>query len=38
MPSLHHPRFDFNDAVIATGVELFCQLALNDRPAKPSQM
>ena len=32
MPSLHHPRFDFNDAVIATGVELFCNLALNERP------
>ena len=28
MPSLHHPRFDFNDDAIATGVELFCRLAL----------
>ena len=33
MPSLHHPCFDFNDAVIATGVELFCQLALKQRTA-----
>ena len=33
MPSLHHPCFDFNDAVIGTGVELFCHLALKDRPA-----
>jgi len=28
MPSLHHPRFDFNDDAIATGVEMFCRLAL----------
>lgn len=28
MPSLHHPAFDFNDNVIATGVEMFCQLAM----------
>jgi len=29
MPSLHHPQFDFNDDAIATGVELFCRLALD---------
>lgn len=29
MPSLHHPAFDFNDEAIATGIELFCRLALN---------
>lgn len=28
MPSLHHPRFDFNDDAIPIGVELFCRLAL----------
>src|SRR5690606_325600 len=28
MPGLHHPKFDFNDDAIATGVELFCRLAL----------
>ncbi len=28
MPNLHAPRFDFNDDAIATGVELFCRLAL----------
>ena len=27
-PGLHQPDFDFNDEVIATGVELFCRLAL----------
>ena len=31
MPLLHHPSFDFNDEVIATGVELFCTLALNEQ-------
>jgi metal-dependent amidase/aminoacylase/carboxypeptidase family protein len=29
MPSLHHPRFDFNDDAIPVGVELFCRLALD---------
>jgi amidohydrolase len=33
MPSLHQPDFDFNDDAIATGVEIFCRLAL--RPALP---
>lgn len=28
MPALHHPAFDFTDAAIATGVELFVALAL----------
>jgi amidohydrolase len=28
MPQLHQPTFDFNDDAIATGVELFCRLAL----------
>jgi hippurate hydrolase len=27
-PGLHTPRFDFPDAVLATGVETFCRLAL----------
>jgi amidohydrolase len=27
-PGLHTPRFDFNDAAIAPGVEAFCRLAL----------
>jgi amidohydrolase len=30
MPALHQPTFDFNDDAIATGVEVFCQLALRD--------
>ncbi len=30
MPSLHHPRFDFNDEAIPTGVEMFCRLALEE--------
>lgn len=29
-PSLHQPTFDFNDDAIATGVELFCSLALRE--------
>lgn len=29
MPQLHQPDFDFNDDAIATGVEVFCQLALS---------
>lgn len=28
MPNLHSPHFDFNDDAIATGVEMFCELAL----------
>jgi amidohydrolase len=30
MPMLHQPDFDFNDDAIATGVEMFCRLALRD--------
>ncbi len=30
MPQLHHPRFDFNDDAIPTGVEIFCRMALED--------
>jgi len=30
MPSLHHPRFDFNDNALPTGVELFCRLAMEE--------
>lgn len=30
MPDLHQPDFDFNDDAIATGVEMFCSLALRD--------
>lgn len=29
MPGLHHPAFDFNDRTIATGVEMFCRLAMS---------
>ena len=28
IPGLHHPKFDFNDAVIEKGIETFCRLAL----------
>ena len=28
MPNLHSPHFDFNDDALATGVEMFCELAL----------
>jgi metal-dependent amidase/aminoacylase/carboxypeptidase family protein len=28
MPSLHQPDFDFNDEVIATGIKMFCELAV----------
>ena len=28
VPQLHQSTFDFNDAAIATGVEMFCQLAI----------
>lgn len=28
MPGLHHPRFDFNDDALATGIEVFVRLAL----------
>jgi len=27
-PSLHHPEFDFNDAALQTGIEMFVELAL----------
>ncbi len=30
VPDLHQPDFDFNDDAIATGVEMFCRLALRD--------
>ena len=30
-PQLHQPTFDFNDDAIATGVEVFCRLALRER-------
>lgn len=30
MPDLHQPDFDFNDNSIATGVEMFCRLALRE--------
>lgn len=30
VPALHQPDFDFNDAAIATGVEVLCRLALAD--------
>jgi len=33
MPSLHQPTFDFNDDAIATGIKLFCALALHSRIA-----
>ena len=29
-PQLHQPTFDFNDDAIATGVEVFCRLALRE--------
>lgn len=28
-PSLHHPRFDFNDAAIPAGIRLHCEIARN---------
>jgi amidohydrolase len=28
-PGLHHPKFDFNDEAIASGVRLFSEMALN---------
>jgi amidohydrolase len=31
MPALHQPTFDFNDEAIATGIQLFCALALHSR-------
>jgi amidohydrolase len=30
-PELHQPTFNFNDDAIATGMEMFCRLALRDR-------
>jgi metal-dependent amidase/aminoacylase/carboxypeptidase family protein len=32
-PSLHSPNFDFNDDVLATGILMFCQLALRGIPS-----
>ncbi len=32
MAELHQPTFNFNDDAIATGVEMFCQLALRREP------
>jgi amidohydrolase len=29
LPSLHHPRFDFNDAVIPIAIRLHCEIARN---------
>jgi len=29
IPNLHQPTFDFNDDAMATGIALFCELALN---------
>ena len=34
VPDLHQPDFDFNDNSIATGVEMFCRLALRDNDAE----
>ncbi len=31
-PNLHSPHYEFNDDVIATGVELLCRLALQPNP------
>lgn len=30
MVQVHHPKFNFNDDAIATGVEMFCRLALRE--------
>ncbi len=30
LPQLHQPTFNFNDDAVATGVEIFCRLALRD--------
>jgi len=30
VPDLHQPTFNFNDDAIATGVEMFCRLALRE--------
>ncbi len=35
MAELHQPTFDFNDDAIATGVEMFCRLALREREKGP---
>ena len=32
MSELHQPTFNFNDDAIATGVEMFCRLALRREP------
>jgi len=31
IPALHQPTFDFNDEAIATGIKMFCSLALQSR-------
>ena len=31
MPMLHQPQFDFNDDALATGVEMFCRLAMGEQ-------
>ncbi|MFT5126477.1 MAG: amidohydrolase [Rhodothermales bacterium] len=33
-PSLHSPKFDFNDEVLATGILMFCLLALHGEAAQ----
>jgi len=30
-PSLHQPEYDFNDDALATGIELMCALAVDER-------
>jgi amidohydrolase len=35
MPQLHQPTFDFNDDALATGIEMFCRLALAERASQP---
>jgi amidohydrolase len=34
VPQLHQAEFDFNDDAIATGVEMFCELAMSDTATK----
>ncbi|TVV75816.1 amidohydrolase [Sphingomonas solaris] len=35
-PALHHPRYDFNDGVIGTGIALFAELAHRLLPVRPA--
>lgn len=37
-PALHHPRYDFNDGVIATGIAWFTELAEQLLPAKSGSL